>query len=323
MEAYLKLLASGKLSLEGYYDTPYPIEQATEAYQSLQNGAQSPLAVMLKYSDIKPKLTRKVMLSHQTKNSDGKIGVGIAGGGGFAQGVHLPNLLKMQNTFALKGVMSRTGSNAKAIASQYDVPYATTDYEELLKDPDINLIIISTRHDLHAPMALAALEAGKNVFVEKPLALQEDDLEKFDRFFAKAKKPPLLMVGFNRRFSPALQRAKEILTKRSTPLIVNYRMNAGFIPLDHWVHGAEGGGRNIGEGCHIYDLFNFLTDSQLEDVQALPIKPSGKQWVKNDNFVATFRFKDGSVCTLTYTALGSKSYPKERMDVFADGLVPV
>ena len=129
------------------------------------------------------------------------------------------------------------------------------------------------------------------------------------------------MVGFNRRFSPALQRAKAILKNRSTPIIVNYRMNAGFIPLDHWVHGPEGGGRNIGEACHIYDLFNFLTDSTVEKVEAVAIKPSGKQWAKNDNFVATIRYQDGSICTLTYTSLGAKEYPKERMDIFADGLV--
>ncbi len=321
METYLRLLATGRVSLEGFYDKPYPIEKASEAYKALQKGADSPLAVLLKYPDAKKTPVRKINIIQQPIDLKGKIGVGIAGGGGFAQGVHLPNLCKMKNVFSLQGIMSRTGSNAKAIASQYEAPYATTDYNELLKDPNVNLVIISTRHDLHASMTLAALEAGKNVFVEKPLALNQKELDQVDKFFAKAKKPPLLMVGFNRRFSPAIKRAKEVIAKRSTPLIVDYRMNAGFIPLDHWVHGAEGGGRNIGEGCHIYDLFNALTESQVEEVNVACIKPSGKQWAKNDNFVATFRYKDGSVCTLTYTALGSKSYPKERMDIFSDGLV--
>ncbi len=321
MEAYLNLLASGKLSLDGYYKDSFPIGDANQAYNELQKGAQSPLAVFLKYPDSKKAIIRKVPVASILKTSPGRIGVGFAGVGGFAQGVHLPNLLKMKACFDIRGIMSRTGANAKAVAMQYEAPYATTDYEELLGDKDINLVIISTRHDSHASMALKALEAGKNVFVEKPLALQQEDLDKFDKFYTKTKNPPLLMVGFNRRFSPAAQRAKEILTRRTTPLMINYRMNAGYIPLDHWVHGNEGGGRNRGEGCHIYDLFNFFTDSELEEVQALSIKPSSKQWAKNDNFIATFRYKDGSVCSLTYTALGSKDYPKERMDIFSDGLV--
>lgn len=321
MEAYLALLSSGKLSLDGYYDEPFPIHEATEAYQELQKGEKSPLAVFLQYAPSKQEPVRKVFINTSPKVSQSKIGVGLAGVGGFAQGVHLPNLSKMKNSFHIKGIMSRTGSNAKAVGMQYEASYATTDYEELLRDPEINLVIISTRHDLHAPMALQALNAGKNVFVEKPLALTQEDLDQFDHFFTQEKSPPLLMVGFNRRFSPAAQRAKEILQKRTTPLIINYRMNAGYIPLDHWVHGKEGGGRNIGEACHIYDLFNFFTDSEIEAVQAFSIYPSTQQWTKNDNFMATFRYKDGSVCSLTYTALGSKSYPKERMEIFSDGMV--
>lgn len=321
MEAYLKLLATGKISLAGFYHAPYEIEKAADAYAALQNGSQSPLAVILKYAEQPVSINRKVMVSAQSKSATDTIGVGLAGVGGFAQGVHLPNLMQSKKLFSIKGVMSRTGSNAKAVAALYEAPYATTDYEELLRDPEINLVIISTRHDLHASMALAALEAGKSVFVEKPLALHRDELAKFDQFYANKDNAPLLMVGYNRRFSPALQRAKALLKNRTTPIIVNYRMNAGFIAQDDWVHGPEGGGRNIGEACHIYDLFNFLTDSSIEKVEALSIKPSGKQWAKNDNFVATLRYQDGSVCTLTYTALGAKEYPKERMEIFADGLV--
>ena len=246
MEAYLRLLSSGKISLEGYYETPFSIDDADLAYKELQNGSMSPLAVFLKYNESETQnqnlLSRKVSVTPSSKALKNKINVGLAGVGGFAQGVHLPNLSKMKELFAIKGVMSRTGTNAKAVAMQYEVPYATTDYKELLDDKDINLILISTRHDLHASMTLDALKAGKNVFVEKPLALTQQDLEKFDTFYATTKNPPLLMVGFNRRFSPGVQRAKELLQMRTTPLMINYRMNAGYIPMDHWVHGKEGGG---------------------------------------------------------------------------------
>jgi predicted dehydrogenase len=173
-------------------------------------------------------------------------------------------------------------------------------------------------------MALQALRAGKHVFVEKPLTLQESELADIEQFYTENPDGPLLMVGFNRRFAPATQAIRQILEQRTTPLIANYRMNAGFIPPDHWVHGAEGGGRNIGEACHIYDLFNSLCGgAKAIAVNAYAIDPVAKQWHKNDNFVATIKYADGSVCTLAYTALGDKSYAKEMMEVFADGKVIV
>jgi predicted dehydrogenase len=218
-------------------------------------------------------------------------------------------------------VMSRTGSNAKAIATQYRAEYSTTDYERILKDPEIDLVFVTTRNDLHAGLTLAALQAGKNVFVEKPLAVSEDELSAIRDFFASTSNPPLLMTGFNRRFSPAMRATSEILKKRTTPLIVNYRMNAGFLPPDHWAHGPEGGGRNIAEACHIYDLFNFLTGVPVRSVHAASISPNGGQWHRNDNFIATVCYQDGSVCTLTYTAMGAKAFPKERMEIFTSGWV--
>mgnify|MGYP001578569476 FL=1 len=127
------------------------------------------------------------------------------------------------------------------------------------------------------------------------------------------------MVGFNRRFSPFIQKAKELTSSRINPMIINYRMNAGYIPLTHWVHTEEGGGRNIGEACHIYDLFNFLTGAEAESVNATPISPATEQYARNDNFVATIKYKDGSVCNILYTALGSKDYPKEEMEIYVDG----
>lgn len=184
--------------------------------------------------------------------------------------------------------------------------------------------MMTTRHDLHGQMALQALRAGKHAFVEKPLTLKMEELAEIEQFYAENPSGPLLLVGFNRRFAPAIQSIRQILEKRTTPIIANYRMNAGFIRPEHWVHGPEGGGRNIGEACHIYDLFNSLCGGAKEvAVNACSIDPVSKQWNKNDNFVATIKYADGSVCTLTYTALGDKSYPKEKMEVFADGKVIV
>jgi predicted dehydrogenase len=170
-------------------------------------------------------------------------------------------------------------------------------------------------------MVLQALRAGKNVLVEKPLCLTPKELEEIQDFFNNKSQSPLLMTGFNRRFAPPVRLAKQWLEGRRSPVIINYRMNAGFIPGDHWVHGFEGGGRNIGEACHIYDLFNFLTGSKLDVVQARSINPSAKGSFAKDNFVATLSYQDGSICTLTYTALGCKDHPKEEMEIFVDGKV--
>jgi len=235
--------------------------------------------------------------------------------------MHLPNLLKLSGKFQLQCVMSRTGANARGAATQFGAAYATTDYEQVLRDPDVDLVLIATRHDVHGSMVLQALQAGKNVFVEKPLTIFPGELDEIERFYRNHPSPPLLMTGFNRRFSPAIRMVQEQLAKRTTPLIVNYRMNAGYIPRDHWLQSEQGGGRNLGEACHIYDLFNALPGSDPVTISGHSIVPGSRQWGKNDNFVATVTYSDGSVCSLLYTALGHKSFPKETMEIFSDGKV--
>lgn len=320
MEAYLELLANGRVSLANFPQERHAVKDAPLAYAALKREGQKPLVVLLEYPQSEKPIARKIAVSPARENRN-RIRVALAGAGGFAQGMHLPNLLKLRKHFQLHCVMSRTGSNARAMATKYEAQYATTDYQHVLADPEVDLMIIATRHNLHADMVLAALGAGKSVFVEKPLAMNEKEADAIESFYPKNPGAPMLMTGFNRRFSPAMRKAKEILDSRMTPIIVNYRMNAGYIPREHWVHGEEGGGRNIGEACHIYDLFVFLARSDVDRVQAASIAPRSAQWARNDNFVATVAFKDGSVCTLTYTAMGDKSYPKERMDIFSDGKV--
>jgi predicted dehydrogenase len=168
---------------------------------------------------------------------------------------------------------------------------------------------------------LKALTAGKHVFVEKPLALNAGELDAIEEFFHTHPEAPLLMTGFNRRFSPALVRAREVLAARQGPAILNYRVNAGYLPPEHWVHGEQGGGRNIGEACHIYDVCNFLIGGHPQHTYAQAVAPASAQWRRNDNFVATLGYPDGSVCTVTYTSLGHNDYAKERMEVFVDGTV--
>lgn len=320
MEAYLGLLAKRQISIPTLGIVKYSIDEAPQAYEALKSGGQRSLVVILEYPERETRPAHTISLKPRTA-TEGKIRVGIVGVGNFAATTHLPNLARLKDRFALHVVLSRTGANARAIAEQFGAAYATTDFDQLLSDDAIDLVIIATRHDLHGSMVLKALHAGKDVFVEKPLTLDPADLDQLRVFYETQTNPPLLMTGYNRRFSPAIKRAREILQDRIAPMIVNYRMNAGYLPPDHWVHSPEGGGRNLGEACHIYDLFNFLTGSTVRAIQAASISPTGKQYFKNDNFVATISYEDGSVCTLTYTALGSKSHPKETMEIFCDGKV--
>jgi predicted dehydrogenase/threonine dehydrogenase-like Zn-dependent dehydrogenase len=319
MEAYLRLLATGSVSLATLSRERYPVAEAAQAFEALRRDSK-PLLVLLQYPESTAPVERKVVLRPVPQNS-GRIKVALIGAGNFGQAMHLPNLKRLRDRFELHCIMSRTGINARATAQQWDAAYATTELEQVLADPQVELVVIATRHNLHASLALRALSAGKHVLVEKPLAMTAQELDEIAQFYGASSKSPVLMTAFNRRFSPAIAHVRAALAGRTTPLIANYRMNAGFLPADHWVHGPEGGGRNIGEACHIYDLFSALTGARVSGASAQCIAPSGKQWHRNDNFVATVSYTDGSVCTLTYTALGHKTYPKERMDVFADGKV--
>ncbi len=322
MAAYLSLVESGSLRLAVLDPRVFPLAEAPEAYASLR-GAKTLLA-LLQYDAGSAHPMRSVALEGRPRPADGRVRVAVVGAGGFARGMHLPNLQALKSDYEIRCVVSRTGANAKAVAQQYGAAQAATDADIALADPCIDLVLIATRHDLHASLALKALRAGKHVLVEKPLALSEDDLRGFEEFYqCGTDGKPVLMTGFNRRFSPAVLAIARMLADRSAPMIVNYRMNAGYIPVNHWVHGPEGGGRNVGEACHIYDLFHLLTGAPWTTVDAKAIRPRSAHWRADDNFVATSRHADGSVCTLTYTALGHSSHPKERMEVYCDGMVAV
>jgi predicted dehydrogenase len=181
------------------------------------------------------------------------------------------------------------------------------DLDAVLGDPDFQLMVIATRHNEHADQVVRSLAAGKHVFVEKPLAITWDELDRVVKSYSQLEAAPLVMVGFNRRFSPALQALHPQLVGRRAPLVIQYRLNAGYLPLDHWVHGPQGGGRNIGEACHMYDVFRFLTGAPVRSIDAAAIDPGTLPYARSDNFAATITYDDGSIASLVYTALGPDS----------------
>jgi predicted dehydrogenase/threonine dehydrogenase-like Zn-dependent dehydrogenase len=325
MAEYLRLIAENRVRVEPLVSARYPIHEAPSAYASLSGAATRPMMVLLTYPESDARPVRTLRLAPKATATPGRIRVAVLGAGGFARSVHLPNLQSLGDRFALQAVVTRTGHGAAAVGRQFGATYASTDYEEVLADPEVDAVIVATRHHLHGAMALAALRAGKHVLVEKPLALTAGELEALDTFIRAAgdQALPVLLTGYNRRFSPCARRLAEVLQGRSGPFMIDYRMNAGHIPLDHWVHGPEGGGRNLGEACHIYDLFTYLADAAVVEVSAHAIVPRSHHYGRTDNFIATMSFADGSVASLTYTALGHRDRPKELAELYVDGKVAV
>lgn len=320
LEDYLRMIEEGKINLDNMIEKVYDIEEAPKAYDDLKNPENKPLMVLLKYEEeIPSNIERKEYVNADCKKTGKKINVALVGVGSFAKGVHLPNLQQLKDQYNIYAIMSRTGHNSKAMADQYNAKYSTTDYNEILNDPEVDMVLISTRHDLHAQMSIQALRHGKAVFVEKPMALNEDELDELINTIRETRVP--FMVGFNRRFSKYAEEAKRVMQDRINPIIVNYRMNAGYIPLNHWVHTEEGGGRIVGEGCHIFDLFSFFTGAELESVSVDSIDPKTPNISHRDNVVMSLKYADGSICTLTYTSVGNKNYPKEMCEIFFDGKV--
>jgi predicted dehydrogenase/threonine dehydrogenase-like Zn-dependent dehydrogenase len=325
MQAVLALLAAGQMDVQPLVSGRFPIERAPEAYAALQGDAR-PLALLLTYPPAsQPADQPSPQAAPGTRYPVPRgrpIGVAVIGAGGFVQSVHLPALRAQSADYRVVAVVAAHGERAAVVAQQYGAPLAATDYREALAADDVHLALVGTRHDLHAPMVLDALAAGLPVFCEKPLCLNSEELAEIRAAVAETGLP--VWVGFNRRYSPLAVLLKQTLDDLPRPALIAYRVNAGFVPADHWTQAPTvGGGRLIGEGCHFFDFFHFLLDrpdAALASVAvgASAVPPAGGV-VARDNFVVTVRFVDGSVASLVYTALGHPDLPKERVEVHAAG----
>ena len=321
MQEYLRLLQSSTLSLNIFAPQSYPIERVDEAYAALDS-PQKPLLVTLDYGN-------ESSVFHSEKRIPGAFPanrtgrgkaqptrIGLIGAGDYATGMHLPNLQRLGSLFSLRAVCSRRGSKAKTVADQFQAEYSCADPVEILRDPDIDAVIIATRHNLHGTQVLDALRAGKHVLVEKPLALSLQELDAIEAFYAGEGDKPLLCVGFNRRFSQYVKACKAVFP--TAPLFMHYRMNAGFLPAEHWAHGPEGGGRIVGEACHIIDLFRYLADSP---VQSFSVASMGAKepFLATDNAIVTLEYENGCVGSISYIACGSAQLGKEFLEIHHRG----
>jgi predicted dehydrogenase len=321
MQAYLELIANGRIAVEPLIDRITPVDEAPGVYDQLAKADGTlPLGVLIDYPDAEDdsEPARITIRGHRAAPA-ARLSYALVGAGAFGTGMLVPQMRKRDDRFFLRGVVTRAAQGSN-FARDHQAEVLTSDLDVVLADPDFQLVVVATRHHEHADQVVRSLSSGKHVFVEKPLAISWDELERVAAAYAALTDPPLLMVGFNRRFSPALQLVREHIAGRRSPLVIQYRLNAGYLPLDHWVHGPQGGGRNIGEACHMYDVFRFLAGAPAKTIDATAIDPGGLPYNRSDNFAATIAYEDGSVGSLVYTALGPKSgLPKEYITIFCDG----
>jgi predicted dehydrogenase/threonine dehydrogenase-like Zn-dependent dehydrogenase len=323
MESFLQLISNGRVNVNALISHRFEIADAGQAYDLILNDPTAkPLGVVLSYPSHQNStvhlITRMNSPVAASRITSSDIGVGFIGAGNFATGVLLPNLSAISG-YKLRSIMSGGGVSAASAAAQFHFAKTTDSVSELLKDSDITAVFIASRHDQHAELVVNALRAGKPTFVEKPLCLTEDELTAIEAAYVTNSAP--LMVGFNRRFAPLVSQIKQHVETLNFPVSMHYRINAGFIPDNHWVQDSEaGGGRVIGEVCHFVDLMSFLTDATPVRVFAEPLTMPDSRYRPDDNLQIVIKFSDGSVGTINYIASGNKLMPKESLEILGGGL---
>jgi predicted dehydrogenase len=321
-EAVLDMMADGRLDVKPLISHRFPLDRAPAAYE-IVTGSKRSLGILLDYgvaeeADERAFRQRTVSLKLAPADSAGKAAVGFIGSGNYAGAVLVPAF--REAGARLVSVASSAGVSGLHMGRKFGFEKTTTDVAELLEDASINAVVIATRHDTHAGLVCRALQAGKHVFVEKPLALSRQELDAVEaarNASIEAGKPATVMVGFNRRFAPQIRKMKNLLEGVAGPKAFVMTVNAGAIPAGHWTQDRQtGGGRIVGEACHFIDLLRYLAAAPVEKHGvALMASPTG------DTATITLTFADGSVGSIHYFANGSKSFPKERLEVFSGGRI--
>ncbi|MDA9985689.1 bi-domain-containing oxidoreductase [Alphaproteobacteria bacterium] len=325
-EAVLDMMADGRLDVKPLISHQFDIEDADKAYELVTDGADS-LGILLKYPGIDITDSKRTTLIVDVAESTagklnapkGRANVSFLGCGNYAHAMLMPAFKRSNVKFCV--VASNTGVSGLHAARKFGFDSTTTDPENLFINEDTDAVIVTTRHDSHALFVVRGLESGKHIFVEKPLCLTLGELEDirsaYETAVTSTKPAPMLMVGFNRRFSPYVRKMKQLLAGTNGPKSFIMTVNAGAVPADHWTQDqGKGGGRIIGEVCHFIDLLRFLSESPIDSFSRVTMHASTE-----DTVAINLKFVDGSIGTIHYFANGSKSYPKERLEVFAAGRV--
>ena len=314
MEAFLGLISQGSLNLKALTTHQFNIVEAEKAYDIVLGKIQEPhIGILLQYGENKDKNKTKYTVA---TNPIKQINVGVIGAGSFAQSYLIPNVKSFGAS--LDTVLTSKGITSKNVAQKFSFNNSSTSANDIFSNDDINTVFIATPHNSHADYVIQSLEAGKNVFVEKPLAMNYNELEEVKNLYERSQTQ--LMVGFNRRFAPVSLAIKKEFENTGEPKVINIRVNAGFIPKEHWTQNEHlGGGRIIGEMCHFIDLMQYFTDANPVKVYADCIDTTNVKLKPDDNIAITVKFDDGSIGNLIYLANGDKSLPKELIEVSSGG----
>lgn len=329
LQEFIRLLATDAVRVDRLITHRYPIHNALAAYDMILKGRERYIGVLLTYPQ-QQELSSVVRLDSRAPVSEKNIEpprarrtLGLIGAGLFTKSVLLPAVKKV-DAVSFAGIATSTGLSAQQVGTRFGFSYATSDYRRILSDKAVGSVMIATRHNSHAQLVLEALKAGKHVFVEKPLCITREELNRLTKEAPAFLHNQMFLIGFNRRYSSLSLRLKEFLSGRTAPLQAHIRVNAGFISPDHWTnHPDIGGGRIIGEVCHFVDYLQFLTGSDPVEIYASSIQGDTGRFLQQDNVVLSIAFTDGSLGTITYTALGSKAFSRERVEVFCDETVAV
>ncbi len=333
---FLRLISEKKVNVKPLITHRVSIKDSLELYHDMLNSKGGPyIGVVLKYdskehtkAEIEKteehKEEKETLKKQNLKNLTTDIEIqrpvmGVIGAGLFGKTVLIPTLSRVPD-IKLHTIGTSNGINANHVARKYNFEHITTNYKEILNNKEINSVVILTPHSLHAKMVIESLKSGKHIFVEKPLCINEEELKEITETYQNLEKKPFLMVGYNRRFSPHSEKVKEFLINRKDPLMIYYRINAGFVPSNHWVHSEEeGGSRIIGEICHFVDLMIYLTGCKPITAYAERVSGNNKTTVNDDNVSIIIKFSDGSLGNIFYSASGDKAFSRERVEVYCEG----
>ncbi len=322
LEEFLRLLQNKKVNVKPLITHRFSISNSEKAYSKLIDGElEKPIGVLLEYFNNTP-IKRSLAISSDKKFSPSektKVNLGVIGAGLFGKAILLPTLKKLKGIF-LHTLSTSSGANVEHSGRKFGFLNQTTDTDEIWTSKDIHCVIGITPHSQHFSLVDSAFKSKKSLFLEKPLCTTEEELTKLRILANKMEPLPILMVGHNRRFSPHVKKMQTWLKFRSTPLVIQMRVNSGYVTSAHWVHSEiEGRSRIVGEMSHFIDLLQSLTGSLVKRVYAERISGDNQSAVNNDNVVIAMKFKDGSVGNLTYSASGDKAYSREALEIFFDG----
>ena len=318
LQAFAAMVASGAVDVEALTTHRFEIEEAEKAYDLVLGKNGEPfLGVILRYTS-EPDLAPRIAIADARPAAGApSVDVGVLGAGLFANATLLP-AMKATPGVRLVGVSSGAGVSARAAADRFGFAYCAASGDELLRDERVNTVVILTRHSMHAAQVEAALRAGKNVYVEKPLCLTGEELDAIVAAYEAMPRRAMLMVGYNRRFAPMVARLREALRRVAEPLMLTARVNAGFIAPEHWTQDPGEGGRLRGEGCHFIDLLIDLAGDRVRRVTARALPDGGRY--RADNVAVTLEFANGSIGTLIYVANGAKAFGKESIEAYGGGV---